>query len=179
MKSENLVKAIIATAEVMGSTLSLSAARMFSDDLATYPEGEVLKALQRARMEVRGRLTIADVISRIDYGHIGPEEAWALCPKSESDSVVWTNEIQKAFFVALPILEDGDKVAARMAFKEAYQAEIAKAKTEKRKANWFPSLGWDKSQTETVMQKARDCGRLAGPKILIENIKQASIESKS
>ena len=57
----------------------------------------VLKALTRCRREVKGMLTIQDVVSRIDDGRLGVEEAWAMMPFSESQSVVWTEEMAQAF----------------------------------------------------------------------------------
>lgn len=158
--SETLTKAIVATAELMGNELTLEAGRIMCNDLAEYPEDRVLFALQRCRREVRGRLTLAEVVARIDDGRIGPEEAWAMMPRSESQSVVWTQEMSEAFFKSLPLLESGDEVAARMTFKETYTRLITDARATKRTVAWTVSIGHDKSQLEQVLKDAVQRGRL-------------------
>jgi hypothetical protein len=69
--SSRLSEAVAVTLELTGTTLSEVAARMMADDLARYPEQQVMGALTRCRRELKGRLTIADVISRLDDGRPG------------------------------------------------------------------------------------------------------------
>lgn len=159
--SEALIKAVVATAEVMGNELSTDGARVMCSDLSEYPEDKVLAALTRCRREVRGRLTLADVISRIDDGRLGADEAWALIPRSEEESVVWTPEIATAFFAAKPILDAGDDVAARMAFKQAYERALNEARTSRRPVVWSVSVGYDKSSLEATLRNAVDVGRIS------------------
>jgi len=64
--SKRLVEAVMVTAELMGTTFTPVAARVFVSDLSTYPEARVLAALVRCRREVSGRLTLAAVIERIE-----------------------------------------------------------------------------------------------------------------
>ena len=66
MPTLTLLEAVAVTAELCGRTFSEPAARVFVADLAAYPEDAVLKALTRCRKEVRGALTVADVVQRID-----------------------------------------------------------------------------------------------------------------
>lgn len=172
MASSNLVKNIMVTAELMGTSFSEEGAKVFAADLEGFDENKVLEALRRCRQEVHGRLALSDVFQRIDFGHVGPEEAWALCPRSEADTVVWTEEICQAYFTAaFPLLEAGDKVAARMAFVETYKRLINEARLRRRAALWFPSLGHDKGGREEVINRARDLGRLPKPEAipLLEN----------
>ena len=67
------------------------------------------------------------MLSRIDDGRPGAEEAWALIPKIEDPSGILTEEMQAAMRVAYGLLFDVP-IAARMAFKEAYQREFQKAR---------------------------------------------------
>ena len=97
--SENLLKAIAVTAELTDTDLSEAAARVMAEDLAMYPEKQVLGALIKCRRELKGRLRISDVIERLDDGRPGPEEAWAIIPRSESDSVVWNRDMAEALGV--------------------------------------------------------------------------------
>jgi hypothetical protein len=160
MPSIELLQAVAVTAELCGRVFSEGAARVFVADLAAFPEPAVMKALARCRREVKGMLTIQDVVSRIDDGRPGVEEAWAQMPFDERQSVVWTDEMAQAFSVALPLLEDGEKVAARMAFKESYLRLIGEARDSGKPVNWTPSLGWDVRGRDQVLVEAVAKGRL-------------------
>jgi hypothetical protein len=160
MPSIDLIKAVAVTAELCGRTFSEAAARVFVDDLSAYPEPQVLGALRRCRKEVHGILTVQDVVSRLDDGRPGPEEAWAAMPLSQSASVVWTDEMAEAFGVALQLLDAGDKVAARMAFKESYAARVAAAREAGKPINWTPTLGHDKAGADAVLADAVSRGRI-------------------
>jgi hypothetical protein len=159
--SASLLKAIAVTAELTGTTMSEAAATVMVDDLSRYPEPQVLGALTRCRREIKGRLTIADVIQRLDDGRPGVEEAWAMIPKSEGASVVWTEEMAAAFGVACPLM-DFDEVGARMAFKESYTKALALARDSGVPVKWTPSLGHDAASRQGVLIEAVQKGRLTG-----------------
>jgi len=158
--SENLIKAIAVTAELTATEISVDAARVMAEDLAQYPEELVMKALTKCRRELKGRMSLAEVISRIDDGRPGPEEAWAMIPKDESGSVVWTQEMAEAFGVAIPLIDSGDTVQARMAFVEVYRARCAAARDAGISVKWIPSLGHDPMGREHVLLDAVERGRL-------------------
>jgi hypothetical protein len=158
--SETLLQAIAVTAELTGTTMSEGAARVMADDLARYPETLVLEALTRCRRELKGRLTIADVLTRIDDGRPDAEEAWAMLPKDESSSVVWTAEMAEAFGVAYPLLRSGETIPARMAFLEKYRTAVRKARDQGHAVKWTPSLGHDVGSRESVLLEAARLGRL-------------------
>lgn len=160
MASDALIDAVMATAELMGSELTAAGARMFCADLSEYGEPAVLDALTKCRREVTGKLTLAAVITRIDDGRPGANEAWAMVPRSEAESVVWTDEMAAAMASAQPLLEAGDAVAARMAFIEHYQREVAAARHAKRPVRWFASLGHDRLGRECVLREAVEKNRL-------------------
>ena len=91
--SSKLIEAVAVALELTGTVLSEAAVRVMADDLSRYPEYQVLVALTRCRRECKGRMTISDVLSRLDDGRPGVEEAWAMAPKGESDTCVWTDEM--------------------------------------------------------------------------------------
>ena len=161
MPSLELIQAVAVTAELCGRTFSESAARVFVQDLAGFQEPAVIKALARCRREVKGVLTIQDVVTRIDDGRPGVEEAWAQMPLDELQSVVWTDEMREAFGIARGLLSNGEKVAARMAFKEAYIRLVGEARDEGQPVKWSPSLGFDKSGQHAVLADAVAKGRLS------------------
>lgn len=165
--SVDLLKAIAVTAELCGRQFTPEAARVFASDLSHHSEPAVLRALAKCRREVRGILTTADVLSRIDDGRPGAEEAWAMVPLDEWKSVVWTTEMAEAYGICHHMVAT-DKVGARMAFKEAYLRLVAAARDAGRAAVWTPSLGHDPQHRVKVLEAAVEAGRLG-----IEHAQQA------
>lgn len=158
--SPALIKAVAATAELCGRTFTEPAARQFVADLADYPEALVLGALKRCRLEVRGVLTVSDVIARLDDGRPGPEEAFAMLPRGEAQTAVMTDEMADAWGLVRDMLEDGDEVAARLAFKERYALLLTKARAEKTPIHWFATIGQDVNGREAPLRDAVAKGRL-------------------
>lgn len=161
-----LLMAIAVTAEACGRTFSEPAARQFAADLATYPQDKVLAALHRCRMEVKTFLTPAHVFERISDDRPGADEAWAigLRGQDESETIVTTPEILAAMSAARPVLEMGDEVGARMAFKDRYNRLVAEARAAGKAVEWTPTLGWDVAKRATALRDAVKAGLLAAPK---------------
>lgn len=156
-----LLKALAVTAELTGTELSEPAATVMADDLAAYPLPAVLVALTRCRRELKGRLTVAAIIERLDDGRPGPNEAWAMIPQDEAGSVVWTTEMAAAFGSAAPLLREDQIVAARSAFLEAYTAAVARARSEQEPVRWTPSMGHDPTTRAGAVQEAVRMGRIS------------------
>lgn len=157
--TERVIQALAVTAELTNTLLSPAAARVLAADVAGYPEDQVLGALNRCRKELKGKLTVADIISRLDDGRPGAEEAWAYhVPKNEGVTVVWNDEITAAWGVALPLLDAGDEIQARMAFKERYTQEVQRARDAKKAPKWYASLGTDAWGREDVLMSAAERG---------------------
>lgn len=164
MPSANVIKALAVTAELLAMELSPAAASVLASDLDGIPEAAVLAALVRCRRELRpGSFCVAAILQRIDDGRPGAEQAWAMLPHSESQTVVWTDEMNAAWAAAKPLLDEGERVAARMAFKETYAALIAAARDERLPVRWRVSMGTDKHEAERVINEAVAAGRLAAP----------------
>jgi len=160
--SANLIKAIAVAQEVTGTPVMSDPAMLaFIADLRSYPEPHVLAALRRCMREVKGKLTLADIISRIDDGRPPPEIAWSMVPKNEAASVCWTSEMRDAFAVAYRLIESGDTVQARMAFLEAYRNQVQRARDARLLVEWHFSLGTDKDARELVILDAAEKGRVS------------------
>ena len=155
-----LAAALVVTSEVMGGELSRAAAVSMARELAEYPAQAVERALSRARREVTGRLTLAAILSRLEDGHPGPEAAWAMCPKSEGDSAVWTDEVASAFDACRHLLADGETTAARMAFREVYAAAVSEARADRKFPKWWVSLGHDREGRIAAVMSAVEAGRI-------------------
>lgn len=156
--SAKVLMAVAVTAELTGSEFSEPALRVMVDDLSAYPEPIVLRALDRCRKELRGRLTFGQILERIEEadGRPGADEAWAIAiaAQDEAETVVWTDEIAQAFGVAQPILDARDKVGARMAFRDAYERIIREGRAAGQQPRWTASLGHDPERRASALSAA-------------------------
>jgi hypothetical protein len=102
---------------------------------------------------------------RLMDGRPDENEAWAvaLSGRDERDSVLWTAEIQEAFALCRPVLDTGDEVGARMAFKDAYTRLVQVARINGKPASWSVSEGWDAERRQLVVARAVQAGLLAAP----------------
>lgn len=153
MLSIDIIKMLAVTAELTGTSLSADAARILASDLEPYPEDQVMGALARCRHELRGRMTLSDILMRLDDGRPGVEEAWAMAPRDEYQTVVWTDEMAEAWGAARPLLAS-DEIAARMTFREVYTKLVIAARREHRPPRWWPSLGHDVLGREGPLREA-------------------------
>ena len=108
--------------------------------------------------------------------HVDAEEAWAICLESfdEYATVILTQQILEAKIIAQDIWDSGDKVAARMAFKSAYDRIIKTAPEPK----WTVSQGYDPNLRDVAIRKAQDLGRLPKPEepLMIEYDDEVTIQ---
>lgn len=163
--SIKVIEAIAVAAEMTGTELSKAALRGMEMDLDDYPEADVLAALARCRRELKHRLTLADIIERIDKrdGRLGADEAWskALLGLDEDSTVVLNDEISEAMAAARTIYQAGDEVGARMAFRSAYERLVQSNREKKVPVRWWVSLGCDQSRREQAVQDGIRQGLLA------------------
>ena len=157
---ERVLRALVVVCEMTGRQVSPDTLDVWDRDLGQYPESWVLGALNRCRRECARPVTLADILARLDDGRPGAEEAWAMIPRDESASICWSGEMAIAWGVARPLMDEGDQVAARMAFREAYAREVEQARAAGREASWSVSLGTDPAHRERVILEAVDAGRI-------------------
>jgi hypothetical protein len=157
MSARELINAIAVTAELTGTSLSDIAQAAMAQELLAYPLDSVLDALMRCRREIHGRLTLAAIIERLNANDGRPtaDEAWmqALLADDERETVVWTKEAADAFFDARPALDAGDKIAARMAFKAAYDRLVQQARDNAVPTKWIVSEGFDVEKRRIAIEK--------------------------
>lgn len=160
---EQLVKSLAATAELMGAQLYGPALSVMAKDFAGYDMRLMEAALRNVRLN-HTRFSPAAIQTEIDRlnpdGRLGADEAWSLIPHDESATVVWTDEIAEAYSVASGLIADGDKIGARMAFKQAYDRITTSNKAMGIKPKWQASLGHDPHGRETAINEAVRLGRL-------------------
>lgn len=134
--------------------------------LEPYSIDQVRAALSQHMRESKFPPVPADVVTRLPKetdGFPDANEAWAIALRSsdEAETVVWTREMAEAFSTASIVLEGGDEVGARMAFKAAYERLLEAARRDGRKAVWVKSLGYDPVRREVALTEAVQSGRLA------------------
>lgn len=165
-------------------TISPQAKALFFKALGQYSIEQFRVGLNGHCMDKqRGRFTPkpADIIEQIEGatggdGRPSDDEAWAiaLTSQDEADTVIWTTEIAEAYGIAQTVMATGDKVGARMAFKDAYSRLVTSARQSGHKVNWVASLGWDKTRQAEVLKKAVTAGLLPAPMatVLLPNYSQ-------
>ena len=160
MASKELLEAIGVCAELTGTQLSRTAAIVMAQDLSSYDEKQIMGALTRCRKELRGRLTVADILSRLDDGRPGAQEAWAIVSQTmdnEAITIVWTQEMATAYGIAHKV---EDRVAARMAFIEAYNSNVQHCRDRSIPVAWTQCLGSDKDGRDAPLLEAVAKGRI-------------------
>lgn len=161
-EKEELSRLISATYEVLGQSVTPTAINFMVNDLDNYSVDKINIALTACRREVKGRFNLAEIIGRIDTddGRLLPNEAWAIAChiEDESESAAVTPEILTALSVSN---ECQDKIAGRMAFIDCY-TRLCKASRDKGEpAQWFMTLGTDRSKYEQAVQSAVDNNRIS------------------
>ncbi|AEY69643.1 hypothetical protein PEp14_00054 [Erwinia phage PEp14] len=166
-------------AEIMGAVMALYGRdatqpllRLYFAALGAHSLEHVRQALDRwVKDPEHGQFMPkpAEIIRTIEYTHgssrarwLSANEAWAqaIPAADESATVVWTPETAKAWEVARPLFEAGDKVGARMAFLPAYERLVEQARIEGKEPHFEVSAGWDPKMRLAAVEKARTIGLL-------------------
>ncbi len=144
---------------------------VYAEHLADLSREQLQRAFWRASRDLKFFPKLAELRElagalpdTLNDGRPGPEEAWARMPKRErmeDDSIVWCEEERAAYEVCRPLLLDGDLVAARVAFKERYQRELAEARGQGRPPEWTMSAGYDIERRLTTLANAVQEGRIS------------------
>lgn len=152
-----ITKIVLAFAEYYDKTLSETQIQMFVEDLMGLSPDQLKMAVKKYRMDPANVFfplpaKLIEIAATAD-GRPGVEEAWSMMPKSEHDSIVWTQEMATAYGVVHSLLED-DPIAARMAFKEKYSSLLREARSNGTLVKWSLTGGYDKSGREAALRIA-------------------------
>ena len=146
--------------EVLGALNGMAAALM--EEGATVEQ--VAAALRQCR-RVKFPVRLPHILENLpqhgtDDGRPGVELAWAMCPRSEEVSVVWTAEMAEAFGMSRALLMHGDEIGARMVFKEQYPQLVSRSRAEQAPIKWIVSLGWDAADRVRALSEAIEKKRI-------------------
>jgi hypothetical protein len=147
---------------VNGKVYSSAAMTEMFETLEAYRIEDVSAALRKHRNDNKFAPVLHDVLDvlnpKLSSRHLMADEAWAIALKSmdESETVVLTDEIMQSRSIAWDVWETGDKVAARMAFKSAYERIVTDASS----PTWRISLGHDQQRRVEAISLAVEKGLL-------------------
>lgn len=151
--------------EVMpaGKVLSNGAMKAVFEALRHYPLDMLLPAIKRHIQTAQFAPAPKDIIDMLEMKQkrLTADEAWAMMPRDETETVVWTDEMAQAYGIAYDLIVDGDRIAARMAFKSAYERLCDEATVIGKPVRWSVALGYDKTKIEPVLQQAVQLGRIS------------------
>lgn len=162
---ERFMRCLLACAELYGKDVGGGAASLWWSALQSLPIEEVeagFAAFVKDTTVGRFMPKPADILAHAQAqdGRPGAEEAWALIPKDESTGQVVTDEMMQAYGVCCALLDEGDPIAAHMAFREAYTKAIAAARSNNVPVRWFLSAGRDSSTNVGALETAVTKGRI-------------------
>jgi hypothetical protein len=136
---------------------------MAEDLCSELGDEQILRGLTRLRKE-REWVTVKAILElsggAAEDGRPGVEAAWAMCPKTEDQSVVWTDEMAVAFGACRSLLRDGDEIGARMVFKEQYSGLVSAARLAHVPVRWEPSLGFEPGDRVRALSEAVEKKRM-------------------
>lgn len=162
-----------ATLAVYGKDASKPVIRIYWNSLKQFDIAMIRQAFSRWLTDPdQGRFSPkpADIIGIIQKRSGNPvwptaNEAWALAlpAQDEANTVVWTAEITHAWNAASSIMNEGDKVGARMAFISTYDRIVAAARESGKQPIWSVSEGWDPQSRTQAVERAVNTGLLPAP----------------
>jgi hypothetical protein len=157
-------------ASLYGKAMQPTAVAMYFRALAAHSIGEVVGAMDAHVKDeaacrffpLPGQLAGQIKAVQADDGRPGAEEAWAIAVAAQDErvTIVWTDEIAQAMASAKPIMDMGDEVGARMAFKEAYLRLVAEARQRRAPMQWVAALGHDEAGRASALREAAAKGRV-------------------
>ena len=162
----DFIKSLVAMAAVFKHEIKPEVYDIYWSIFSEYELVEFKQACSKCMLENKFFPVPADIIQHIPSAqkniHVGAEEAWAIAEEAmdEYSTVVLTNEILEAKVICQDLYDSGDKVGARMAFKDAYNRIIKTAQPPR----WKVSEGYDKARKQDAIRNALALGRLTQEK---------------
>lgn len=165
---------LAATMAIYDKQITAGFVDVFFSALGQYSLNVVREALNRhvqdpdgGRFPPKPADLIRQVVSaKASDGRPGRDEAWSIAQRAqdESETVMVSDEILGALAIAQPLIDLRDKVAARMAFVEAYDRLVAEKRAAGQPFEWRVSLGTDKSRRGPAIEAAKSAGLLPAPR---------------
>jgi hypothetical protein len=150
--------------ELYGQQASTTKVNIYWSTLGQYPINSLKAAANAWVRKSQFMPKPADLIKLMGgaSNHLSPDEAWAIAilASDETNTVVWTGEIAKAWAQAKIVYQNGDKIGARRTFIDTYERLVDKSMMHGRTAEVFVSLGSDKEKRVDAINHAVFTGLL-------------------
>ncbi|MWP62034.1 hypothetical protein [Gilliamella sp. Pas-s25] len=150
--------------EVYGQQASTVKVNIYWSTLGQYPIQSLKAAAHAWVLKSQFMPKPADLIKLMggSSNHLSPDEAWsiAILASDETNTVVWTNEIAKAWSQAEIVYRNGDKIGARRTFIDAYERMVDESMMYGRIVEVFVSPGSDKAKRADAINHAVFTGLL-------------------
>lgn len=152
--------------ETFGQEASMTRLSVYKEALKPYAILDIRTALNLLIRHCKFIPKPADIIELIEQAsgnkHVLSSEAWsiALSARDESNTVVWTDEMHKAWVSAKNVMDLGDEVGARRAFIESYERLVQESIFNCKPIHVTVSLGFDKAKRTQAINKAIFTGLL-------------------
>lgn len=161
MNDSVIKKLVVLDADYWSAPITETRLNAFSEQLSDCDPVEIKNAMKFFRNEAgRTRMPMPADLKNVMAGFPSAEEVYALIPRDESQSCVWTNEAALAYSACAPLLAVGDFYGARLAFMSAYENAVSVAKQEGKRVKWSASLGTDRSGREKAVLDAINKNRI-------------------
>lgn len=153
---------LLLMAEYHKEDLSPARLTMFCEDLKSYDIDQVKKSWAAYRMEPRnkGMPTPAQIVDNFQDGRPSAQEAWALIPRNEEGSVVWSEEMRFAFGDSQSLLQSNPN-GAFFVFRDSYDRRVRVARHAGEPPRWSPSFGFNVAGRAAAIKESVDKGRLS------------------
>lgn len=154
--------------ELYGQQASTTKVNIYWSTLGQYSIDSLRKAANTWVRKSEFMPKPADLINLMGgpNNHLTPDEAWAIAilASDETNTLVWTNEIAKAWAQAEIVYRNGDKIGARRTFIEAYERLVNESMMNGKFVEVFVSLGSDKLKRTDAINHAVFTGLLTQEK---------------
>ena len=154
--------------ELYGQQASTTKVNIYWSTLGQYPIDSLRRAANTWVRKSEFMPKPADLINLMggSSNHLSPDEAWAIAilASDETNTLVWTNEIAKAWAQAEIVYRNGDKIGARRTFIEAYERLVNESMMNGKNVEVFVSLGSDKTKRADAINHAVFTGLLTQEK---------------
>lgn len=150
-------------AECHDTEISESRAAMIESDLRNYSLEEVNEAWKKYRsVPANNKMpTAAQLKSLIPDGHPSAQESFAMLPRDENSSVIWSDEMRFAYAACEQLIKEGNLTAAFFAYKDEYERLVQESRSHRNKPKWSQSFGDNKSGREAALVVAVEKKRIS------------------
>lgn len=155
-------KIIFGLFEIYDKEATINKAKIYWSMLGQYPVDRLSAAAHAWIRKSRFMPKPADFITLLEGNqrHPSADEAWAIAilADDEANTVVWTQEISRAWALAKIVYRNGDTIGARRTFIEVYERYLNEVLLKNTPMKILISPGTDKEKRRDTLMNAVNSG---------------------